>query len=721
MNITFIRSFEIGRLHNYNKNPEAMNSPLICHILIGAPGSGKSTLAEQWVTRSPEFLWVSTDRIRAEVLGDVQAVGHWEEVEAVVIHQIQTAVAKQQPIIYDATNAKRAWRLSLLQKLATCPVQWIGWRLTSSLATCKAQNQGRDRQVPDAVIESFYNAIEQFPPDPAEGFVDVHDVPWQNGKFDFEMMERLIQQLPRSLQQRQNKAAQVALHPYSGLLAFEQLMYLIATLMHYPGLGNLHQTHPSWLARELGVEILPKFETAAAEISALITKQQGKVYADIHAIDHNLKWLQNNGLVNAAYTHQNFDLPGTEVFSRLHLHRYSDRSIFQRLMQTIRFLAHHPQLKSAAQKTALIALHEAMKRQGVIPNLQGKEQDKKDQANLRKDFQVALKPYGIMSSQPMRDGYFVGTGILSTAELLRVYHSLEGQATHLADPIAFQAYETFRDRMAHLELNTLTLYPVRKVVDQPIVNPQYLSPLSLTHCTEEVEQAIQTSQSLWIRRLHGTGRFHQDDDTAYEVLPIQIVFYNIAWYLGYERLQDYLLEFYRLDRLMLEPIGTGFTPRCYPRDYQLAKLEQLNRLQRGGYGVFLGSNPQEQQCFLSSDPKARNRVMETLELWFTDEMFRFVSEGTQRFPGIRMSSRNPLGVAMTTAEKQEVFTLKRTPDPDFPHRLKAQLPCWTLQHSIDLQSWILGFAGQVRVISPKYLAVQISQKAQEIEQVYRNN
>jgi predicted kinase len=693
-----------------------MEYPLICHMLIGAPGSGKSTLAAQWIVRSPQYVFVSTDKIREEQFGDVNTRGHWEELEIIVVQQIQTAVSQGKSVIYDATNAKRSMRLSLLQKLAivTPNVQWIGWRLTTSLATCKAQNQGRDRQVPNAVIETFYNGIEKFPPDPAEGFGDVHDVPWQNGQFDFEKMERLIQQLPRSLQQRQNKATQVVLHPYSSLLAFERLMYLIATLMSYPGLGNLHHSHPAWLARELGLESLPAFETPEAEISALIAKQQGEIYADVNAIAQNLRWLQAHGLVNSADSNQDFDLPEVDC-SRIHLHRYSDRAIFQRLMKTIRFLAHHPQLQAATSKTALVALQEAMKLQGIFPHSQGKEQDSKDQFNLRKDFQVALKPYGIMSNQPMRDGYFVGTGILSAAELLRVYHCLEGQAKHLSDPIALQAYETFRSRLSYLELDTQTMYPVRKVVDQPIVNPQYLSPLSLAHCSEEVEQAIQEGRSLWVRRFHGSGKFAHDSDAAYEILPIQIVFYNIAWYLGYERLQDHLIEFYRCDRLMLEPPGAGFPQHRYSRNYQLSKLEQLNRLQKASYGVFLGTSPEEQARFLNPDPKVQSRVMETLELWFTDEMFRFISEGTQRFPEIRMSSRKPLGMAMTAAEKQEVFTLKKSSDSKFPHRLKARFPCWVLQHSIDLKSWILGLAGHVRVISPEYLANEIHR---EIGQLY---
>ncbi|NJR58666.1 MAG: ATP-binding protein [Cyanobacteria bacterium CRU_2_1] len=53
---------------------------LLGHVLIGVPGSGKSTFAQQWIARSPEYIWLSTDRIRAELFGDAANQGDWEKI-----------------------------------------------------------------------------------------------------------------------------------------------------------------------------------------------------------------------------------------------------------------------------------------------------------------------------------------------------------------------------------------------------------------------------------------------------------------------------------------------------------------------------------------------------------------------------------------------------------------------------------------------------------------
>ncbi|MFM7424746.1 MAG: kinase, partial [Elainella sp.] len=588
--------------------------------------------------------------------------------------------------------------LSLLQKLAAYPTQWMGWQFTTSLETCKAQNEGRQQQVPEAVIEDYYQWMQAFEPDVAEGFAAVHPVPFRDGQFDFEAIEAAIVSLPQSIQKRRNKNASRELHPYSSLLAFERLIYLITALMQYPGLGNLQSTNPALLKRELGQE--PNFSTDIAEISALLGQKYGQVYADAAVIQQNLVWLQRQGLLNASYSSAEFDLPAVADVPLESLHRYSDQDAFRRLMHLIRFMAHHPLLyaEAPAQKTADCLL-EALAAEGNV-------QIHYSAATLRKDIETVLKPYRLMGEKRLRRGYFVGTGILSGPELLRVYHSLEGQAKHLSDPIALSAYDTFRQRMAYLGLDVHQSYPVRKVVDQPIVDPAYLSDLSLaqTQNASRLEAAIQTCETVELRRLLGTGRFPQDTDAAFEVLPLQIVFYNIAWYLGYQRLSDGLFQYDRLDRLTAR-----FSGRFQERNSQRQALDQLNHLQQASYGLYLGSDALAQQQFLGQRA-ARTQVETQLELWFTTEIFRFVSEGTRRFPGVQMSSRKPLGISMTTAEQQQVFTLKGTGNKQFPHRLRANLPCWSIE-GLELQGWILRFGDQVKVIAPDSLIRKVLDRA----------
>lgn len=681
--------------------------PLVGHVLVGAPGCGKSTFAQQWIARSPELVWISTDRIREQQFGDAAIQGDWQVIGAVVRQQLAEAVQANRPVIYDATNAKRSRRLSFLQQVTDLPIRWIAWQLPTSLETCKARNEGRERQVSESIIEAYYRSIKTFPPSVAEGFAAVHSVPFKGGQFDFAAIDVYMAGLAKAIQNRRNKNANCELHPYSSLLAFEQLMYLIAALLHYPGLGQLQQTNPALLRRELGTELaIVDYSDDVSEISALMAQKYGMVYADRDAIAENLSWLRQNGIVNTPYHTAAFDCSGDTSVPLESLHRYSDREAFERLMQLIRFIAHHPQFQAAgvAEKPkSLEGLVNALMMSGMQVHYTA--------ATIRKDFEEALKPYRIMTEKRMRQGYFVGTAILSAAELLRVYHSLEGQAKHLSDPIALTAYETFQQRLKYIGLDTYSSYPVRKVVDQPIVNPKYLPDLALAQPQQSarLEEAIQTGEIINLRRMAGTGRFPGDSDAPFEALPLQIVYHNVAWYLGYQRLDNLLFCYERLVRLTAD-----FTGRRRTGLEQQQALQQLERLQQAGYGLFLGNSAADQQTFLKGD---RSTVEQELELWFETPMFRFICEGTQRFPGVQMSSRQPLGLPMSPAEKRDIFTLKPTGDPRFPHRLKVKLPQWTI-HSIYLKRWLLSCDDQVKVIAPDALAQELARVGRGIAQNY---
>jgi predicted kinase len=178
-----------------------MFAPLICHVLIGPPGCGKSTFATQLIQLEPTAKIVSTDQIRRELFGDESIQGDWSSVEENVLAQIRAAIQAGRPIIYDATNAKKEWRMSLLRQLADVSVagrspnvQWIGWHLQTPLETCKAWNQKRQRQVPVLVIEELFQALHAQPPLAGEGFLAVNPVNVAADGFHLKQIEdQLIQ------------------------------------------------------------------------------------------------------------------------------------------------------------------------------------------------------------------------------------------------------------------------------------------------------------------------------------------------------------------------------------------------------------------------------------------------------------------------------------------------------------------------------------------------
>lgn len=158
-----------------------MSALITCHILIGTPGCGKSTFAMRLAQLYPTARIVSTDQIRAELFGDESIQGNWLMIQEKVLKQMQEAMQAGQSIIYDATNAKKVWRVSLLEQIVDVglkenkhKIQCIGWYLPTPLEVCQVWNKQRSRQVPDLVIEELFQALQDNPPDESEGFVEVN-------------------------------------------------------------------------------------------------------------------------------------------------------------------------------------------------------------------------------------------------------------------------------------------------------------------------------------------------------------------------------------------------------------------------------------------------------------------------------------------------------------------------------------------------------------------
>ncbi|PSO95477.1 MAG: hypothetical protein BRC53_10570 [Cyanobacteria bacterium SW_6_48_11] len=211
--------------------------------------------------------------------------------------------------------------------------------------------------------------------------------------------------------------------------------------------------------------------------------------------------------------------------------------------------------------------------------------------------------------------------------------------------------------------------------------------------------------------MHTAARYRGDERETFEAWPVQIAFHNIAWYLGYQRESDGLFRFERLDRMVanVRPPTRQRTSEEWHR-----ALEQLQQLYHSSFGIYLGRSPEDQQAYLSKDPQKRASVESKLELWFQEDVFQFVREGTARLPDsqLRMTAQQP-----SDARRSSIFQLKGSPDGDYPQRLVMTLPRWSLQ-DFDLKRWILGYTGQVKVASPPQFAEQVRRWGSAIAGTY---
>ncbi len=682
---------------------------LLCHILIGCPSSGKSSLARQIQQETPHYQIISTDQIRAQLFGDETIQGNWSQVEALVYTAIDQALQAGVPIIYDATNAKRAWRMGLLQNLRQYPhVDWIGWYLKTPIETCLQWNQQRDRHVPESVIERMSHWLKQFPPDHGEGFTALHTLKPDTLDAWRQQVNQNVSQLDKTKINRENRNRSLTLHTYSRLLDFERLMYLIHLFIQYPGLGNLQTTAPEIIQDVLGDE-QQHFPDEIAEICAFLAKTAAPLYADSEAVAHDLQWLESNGLLGGNQLQHPLELKIYQSQDEP-THHYSDLEPFSRLINTIRLILHEPFIREP-NTTTLESFVQRLQEAGLV-----KPQDTKKQiSNLRKDIEKVLKPYGILPHFSMRRGYFTGTAILSFSDLVKVFRLLESQAKSLEDPESLEVYELFQERMQWSQLANTQSYPVRAIHNRNIVNLEKLSPSALARNLKKLEAAIEQGQLLEFGRIAGSSRYQSGEDNYFFAYPLQLVFHNIGWYLGLEQADGEnqgLLQFERVDRLLL-----GRTPsQQRPLSEQWLTLKRLRKLYECSGGIYLGEDVQHQKHYLSQEPSHRKLAEVTVELWFNDAMFRFISEGTKRFPLKQMKMSKSFNLDLNRSH-QSLFSLKATNDSNFPHRYQVKLPSWCVD-DYDFHRWILGFGGQVKVITPESLKTIIQQKGTAIVQVY---
>jgi len=723
------------------------DSKAYAHFLIGTPGSGKSTFAKL-LSSTGNCEIISTDEIRQELYGDATIQGEWHTIETTAINRIGTALSLQKSVIYDATNCKRSFRMDFLLKVNSQLAEWkltqpnwIGWYLKTPLEICIQWNQQRQRQVPPDIIECMYQMLQDFPPINGEGFAAINKIDVNAPNFSLHEIDKLITNVHRKIANCQNRYANITPHRYSHLLDFERLIYLIFLIINYPGIGELHINKPKLLENILGC--FPNVTNSLEEITTIMAKLRGAVYANKDAIAADLEWLETQGIINATFpvisqntqdfksdelissqANQlrynslvsnclfpitNYQLPitslnrydkystGHELISLSGFHSYSDKQVFERLIGTIRFIIHYPFLADMGVGS-LNTLIRSLAQAGVINN------HRQQKATIRKDIEKVLKPYKILPEFPMRHGYFAGTGILSKPELIKVFDIIQSQAKSLNDPQALAIYEMFKQRLlqTHTIENTENIYPVRAIANSSIIDPKYLHSSALSNNLTQLETAIVEGRLLELQRFVGVGRYEGDEKNFFLAYPLQMVFSNFAWYLGYECVSGEtsgLLRFERLDRLCLG------RPQSQQRngESQEKALQKLQKLFKSGAGMYLGNSSIDQQQFLSTDQQERMQVCVKVELWFSDRIYPFITEGTKRFAQMKMS---PPIQKTTSNLPKSLFCLDRTSDRNFPHRFQAIFPKWTLD-DFDLQRWIVGFGGGVKVITPEDLVERV--------------
>ena len=704
---------------------------LRCHLLIGPPASGKTTLAGALAPLltgpgEPPAVVLSTDAIRAEVFDDAAVQGPWSSIERLLQERLRAAVADGIPVIVDATHARRPWRLALTQALVLpAPVEWIGWWLFTPLSTCLEWNQRRQRLVPEAVIKELAAALADphFGPSRAEGFAAVVAlVPNHHASLEPVLRQELAR-LDHRIRSATNREQQVERHGYSRLLDLERLLHLLRLLSRYPDLA----ANDSVTAAELEAIVSPLPEGDLADrAAALLRRLHGECYGEAAALRADLAWLERQGFTAAQPVAAPIQLapllaPVVAAVGGVNggLPPLGDGPVFRRVFTLLRHVLQQP---FDRQDGSDLPGHliEAMEE---IPGayLPG------EAATLRKDLEKLLTPYGFrVRNDNVRHGYALGTALLSAQRLREIHGVVSLAAGRLGDPSAQDLLIELEERLRWGGISPEASAPVRTYANHSVVDAALVRPDSLAaerhgyQQAEAIETAILEHRRVVLERFSSVASFPDSPVGELRVWPLQLIFHTIGWYLLYEEdavAQPHgLIRTERLDRLALR--RSESRNRRSDEAHQQA-VERAGRLLHFSGGIYCGDDLGEQLALAGASAKTRARHLVTLRFSCQGWAFAFIREGVLRFPIEHTRFSRPLPGDTWWRHPKAPHRLEPNPAGDsHPYPVEFDLPPWTLRRDVDLRTWLLSFAGGVRIEAPAALREEHLERARAVLATY---
>ena len=690
------------------------HSILRCHILMGPPASGKSTLAKHLSAKTGAQI-ISTDEIRKNLYGDDSRQGDWDEVEEIMHEKIINSISSNQAVIVDATFAKRPWRLEITQNLPIDKkVEWIGWRLKTSLENCLIWNRERERKVPEEVIKTLFSALSNsnFGPNLSEGFASILEIYPNNELQLIEDINRELNSINQKIGQRKKKETQKTFHGYSRLLDLERLLYLIKLITFFPGLEAKDKLTKSKLEEICN----PTPEGSMEEKASMLLKEwRGKCYSDINKIEEDLKWLSSQGFIGIENSDKPISPPEPNEITSLNLggwHFLAEEDAFIRVMTLIRYILQNPH---SCEKGVKLHNHLIEKLNTVyFPS---------ETSKIRKDIEKILTPYGFRNKNDnTRHGYGLGAAILSINRLDELFKISTEAAKRLNDTSAHSLNEEIKTRFkwAGIKSGKTT----RIFANKSIVNPSLTRSDSLANSkhTERLEDAIRLNHLIEIEFFSSSAKFSNSKKEKFvEVWPIQLIFHNIGWYLAYE-LKEFssskgLIQTVRLDRISLRKIDFS---RKRTENETSKSIDRLNKLIEVSGGIYFGDSLEDQNKIINSKDKELEKNLVTVRFRAKENIYKFLREGLQRYPSnqIRISESDPKENWKPPNKSESFFSLKRISGDEFPYPIEIDIPLWTLKRDIDFKRWILGFRDNIKIESPEILVTEVKDTFRNLNNLY---
>jgi len=316
-------------------------------------------------------------------------------------------------------------------------------------------------------------------------------------------------------------------------------------------------------------------------------------------------------------------------------HPYTERLAFERLMLLIATFLKYPGigspdfLESSSNENhdAIISVQAYLKKLAAELNIE-LPIGYPTISTLRKDLET-LRRYNILERRMYRWGYYLGTGALSTTELKVAFNALASQAKFQGDAQVRRIYEVLSKRLRGLdmELNGEFFYPTRQYLNRAIIHtdPEEMAVKgenrdTLFHQLPLVEKAISKGEAIEVSRSNDLYGFNRTG--RIQIFPLQLIYYDIAWYLLYEYCENEHLAIGRLNRFNNHCKILKMLPR--PLKEQTESLAKAYKLLENGWGLNLGEL-EAQKSELSGTLKFIN-----IKVCFFHPVSEFILEGERR-------------------------------------------------------------------------------------------
>lgn len=121
------------------------------YVMVGLPGSGKTTYAHS--IKGENIKVFSSDLIRKELYGDESIQGDNDMIFRMLESRIEEHLTHGDDAVHDATNLREQNREKIIRRFRHTGCEFIAVNMLTDYNTCLERNAGRDRKVPEEVIE----------------------------------------------------------------------------------------------------------------------------------------------------------------------------------------------------------------------------------------------------------------------------------------------------------------------------------------------------------------------------------------------------------------------------------------------------------------------------------------------------------------------------------------------------------------------------------------